>query len=78
MPSDTYRELKAVLYSRKITYAVAANAIGISTTAFNNKINCISDFTIQEIRRLGVEYGFDPAIIFDTGLRNVTKRRNCN
>lgn len=41
-------KLKVKLLEKKLTYKDCASAIGISVTAFNNKVNGTSKFYIEE------------------------------
>jgi hypothetical protein len=70
---DLYSDLKGELYKRKITYEAAAMILNISTTAFNDKINGPSDFTVREVKTLAAALGFSPSIFFSGELQNVTR-----
>ncbi len=45
-------KLKGKLVEKKKSYAQCAEALGITLTTFNNKINGLSKFYIDEVREL--------------------------
>lgn len=72
MRHEPYAELKGLLYQKGITYASAAKALHISTSAFSDKVNGKSDFFMVELIRLANSFDINPFIILPTKLRNAT------
>lgn len=68
-----YSRLKTALFDKKVTYKEAANMIGISISAFNNKINGRVDFKLDEILKLCDSLDLDYHFIMDEKLQNATK-----
>lgn len=50
-------KLKGVMYEKHCTYADGAKACGCSVTAFSNKINGKSNFTVIEANSLSEHLG---------------------
>ena len=45
-------KLKVIIFAKKKTYVECAEAIGISVTAFNSKMNDRSKFKVTELKAL--------------------------
>ena len=54
------QRLKAELLARKLTYQDAADALGISLTAFTRKINELVEFKRNEIEKLAALLDLKP------------------
>lgn len=68
-----YKRLKTALFGQKVTYKEAAEMIGISVSAFNNKINGRVDFKLDEMLKLCDFLDLDYYFIMDEKLQNATK-----
>lgn len=59
-----YRKLKGVLREKGITYKELANALGVSETAINHKINGKSDFYLSELKNINEKFKIENNIFF--------------
>lgn len=68
-----YKDLKTLLFNRNISYDALAQAINMSPTAFNNKINGYVDFKLEDIFRICNELNIEYSFLLDEKFRNSTK-----